>query len=232
MSTDFIYTDGGSVSLLRQVTDQAYRPESYWPESRSPEQLLANIKGKVRRDMARKILAEEGFTGLNAFIASEEIQGDDLRMWGRIHPAMMGGEYLPGFGAGEVEIARISLASTTGDQISIRARREQGTIRYSVVDEYDSVIRLPFESSEVPVTLGELIRLIDEAEYDEDMFSGGLVLSHMNANFDATGELDELEGFVSIESAYYPGLVDHYGDVLDRWFAERRVVDELEEDEE
>ena len=47
----------------------------------------------------------------------------------------MGGEYLPPLRKGEVEIARISLESTTDDQISIRARRGRERIRCRVVDE-------------------------------------------------------------------------------------------------
>lgn len=183
--------------------------------------------------MARRILREKGFVGLTRFIAREEIDGQDRRMWGSIHPALMGGEFLPRLGAGEVEIARISLESTTNDQISVRARITQGGIRYSVVDEYDSVIRLPFDSSEAPLTLDEMIRLIDGAGYDADLYSGGLMLFHLNANFDLGGELDELKGFVSIESAYYPGLSAYYRRVLDQWFAERRSPEELcEQDDE
>ena len=48
----------------------------------------------------------------------------------------MGGEYLPPVKKGEVEIARISLESVSGDQISVRARRSGGRISYSIVDEY------------------------------------------------------------------------------------------------
>jgi len=62
------------------VLNSGFRPETYWPESRTPEQLFANIKGKVRRDIARRILAEEGFAGLNSFIARKELEGEDLFM--------------------------------------------------------------------------------------------------------------------------------------------------------
>jgi hypothetical protein len=40
---------------------------------------------------------------------------------GQIHPTFMGGEYLPNYCRQEVEIARIALASTTSDVISLRA---------------------------------------------------------------------------------------------------------------
>jgi hypothetical protein len=49
----------------------------------------------------------------------------------------MSGEYLPDFEGDEVEIARVTLASATGDIISIRGRHEGGRIHYRIVDEYD-----------------------------------------------------------------------------------------------
>lgn len=168
------------MTVSSQKLDFGFRPTTYWPESRTPEQLLANIKGKARRDMARRILAEGGFAGLNEFIAREELNGDDLMMWGRIHPAMMGGEYLPGLREGEVEIGRISLASTTGDQISIRARWEDDAIRYEVADEYESTFQLSVEKSEAPLTLGEMIHFIDESKHHEDRYSGGLAPMRLN----------------------------------------------------
>lgn len=211
-----------------KTIDMDYRPETYWPESRTPEQLLANIKGKARRDMARRILAEEGFAGLNEFVAREELEGEDLIMWGRVHPAMMGGEYLPGLQPGEVEIARISLASTTGDQISIRAKIDDGKIRYTVADEYESSFHLFLESSEAPLTLEELVNFIDESKYDGDSYSGGLAISHMDANLAGGCEAEELEGFVSVESSFYPGLASYYESVMDNWVNEHRAVDEEE----
>ena len=53
---------------------------------------------------------------------------------GRIHPAFMGGEYLPKLLRNEIEIARISLASTTADQISVRARKLGDSVAYRIVD--------------------------------------------------------------------------------------------------
>jgi len=199
--------------------DFEFLPETYWPGSRTPEQLLTRIKGKVRRDMARDILAEEGFAGLSAFLARAELAGEDLVMWGRVHPAMMGGEYLPALAEGEVEIARIGLDSTTGDQISIRAQQEDSTIRYRAADEYESTFLLSIETSEVPLTLGELIRLIDESAYDGDCYAGGLVISHLAYNLEGGSDVDDLEGFVSVESAYYQT-------VLDLWLDQHRFREE------
>lgn len=113
----------------------SYRPETYWPEALDQEQLLARIKGERRRVIAREALAKDGFAGLDPFLASEELDEGDRKHWGLLHPHCTGGEYLPGLGLAEVEIARISLASTTADQISIRAVHAGEKIRYSVCDD-------------------------------------------------------------------------------------------------
>jgi len=55
---------------------------------------------------------------------------------GQIHPTFMGGEYLPNYRRCEVEIARITLESTTSDVIRLRARSVGSRIKYQLVDEY------------------------------------------------------------------------------------------------
>ena len=82
----------------------------------------------------------------------------------------MGGEYLPDLKTGEIEIARITLKSTTLDVISIRARKSSARISYRMVDEYgEHEYALAIKSSKEPLTLQQVIKLIDSAE------EGGLV---------------------------------------------------------
>ena len=147
--------------------DLNYRPDTYWPESLTPEQLLSRIHGKERQDIARLTYAACGFSGLDAFLAREALTHEEREAWGRVHPLCMGGEYLPDTEAGEVEIARLSMQSTTGDQISMRARQADGVIRYRVVGEYEDEegmrYVLPFETREQPLSLSELMEFIDGA---------------------------------------------------------------------
>jgi hypothetical protein len=49
----------------------------------------------------------------------------------------MGGNYLPDTEEGEVEIARIEIASTTFDVTCLFAKQNNGRILYRVVDEYE-----------------------------------------------------------------------------------------------
>ena len=71
------------------------------------------------------------------------------------------------------------------------------------------------ETSEVPLTLGE-----------EDSYSGGLVVSHLKYNLEYGSDVDELKGFVSVESAFYPELFGYYEAVLDQWLDEHRFQEE------
>jgi hypothetical protein len=87
----------------------------------------------------------------------------------------MGGEYLPALLEDEVDIARISLASVTADQISVRAQRVAEGIAYRIVDEYADLgpgyVCHP-NWTRRPLTLGELVASIDAAQD-----SGGAAMS-------------------------------------------------------
>src|ERR1019366_10033447 len=101
--------------------DLNYRPRDYFWAADLNVRLLSGIVGEARRQLVRKLI-EAGRPipdGLDASVLDEETR----QAWGRIHPSHMGDEFLPRFRNGEVEIASISLASVTADQISVRARR-------------------------------------------------------------------------------------------------------------
>ena len=114
--------------------DLSFRPDTYWPESLTPEQLLSRIRGKRRQDIARHLYREFGFTALNEFLVREGLSEEDRTAWSAGGPWCMGGEYLPEMEEGEVEIARISMESTTSDQVSVSARQVGDYIHYRIVD--------------------------------------------------------------------------------------------------
>ena len=204
--------------------DLSFRPDTYFPESKPREELLSRIKGQSRREIARGILEKEGIAGLNALIARDELTDHDRDMWGRIHPWMMGGEYLPEFKGEEVEIARVSLKSTTFDQKSIRARPEGEHIHLSVEDEYETEYELPVATINKPFTLGQMIEFIDGVAHPEDTYGGGLVESNWNfMQSEVAGHPEESVDFASIESAVYPELERYYNEYGDNWINERLV---------
>ena len=197
--------------------DQNYRPVAYWPDALDQEQLLSRIHGETRRNIARKIIAEEGFAGLNEFLTSETLDDEDRRGWGLMHPDCMGGEYLPQMGAEDVEIARISLASVLSDQIVIRASHAGEKIRYAVLDEYESNYELAFTESEQPLTLGELIALIDGSGSRVEQQLGGLLVCFWENQVDCGYTPDEGVDFAWIQSAWYPELAAYYEQVASDW---------------
>jgi len=204
--------------MMTGKIDFSYRPETYFSESPNREQLLSKIKGKVRREEARARLETFGFSALNDFIARESLDEEERKAWGAIHPANMGGEYLPDPEEDEVEIARVSLRSVTADQITIRARRDGRRIRYRVEDEYETKYQLPFAYSHKPLTLRKLVRLINKV--DDGYHEGGLVIGFWELQLDFE-DREGAEKFVSIDSAYYPELKRYYAEYADRWFQRR-----------
>ncbi len=207
--------------------DLSFRPDTYWPESRTPEQLLARIKGQVRRDLARRVLAEDGFAGLTAFLAREELPDEERRQWGLQHPSCFGGEYLPGTDAEAVEIARISLASVLGDVISVRAIKKPTRITYAVVDEYETAFVPAVHWSREPLTLGRLIELVDETVDEAGDYDRGLVWTFWLQQLEYTDDIRQAIGFVDVESAFYPQLADYYRQEAAAWQAEHVVADTL-----
>jgi hypothetical protein len=223
-----------AVAQKTKVIDLEFRPETYWPESLTPDQLLSRIHGKARQEIARGIYREKGFAGLSAFLVRDELDEGERQSWGRLHPQFMGGEYLPPLEKDEVEIVRISLKSTTGDQISTRARRDGGVIRYRVVGEYDENERMryqqPFDQSLEPLTLSELIMLMDGSFIPADRFSGGLVVANWNCAYEDECDVNQALEFVTISSPFYPDLSAYYDELAKQWSEERRRSDVYEDE--
>ncbi len=157
-----------------------FRPRSlFWPLS-AETHLLSTIKGAERRAMVESILDAGDLEALNAFITKSALDHDERTAFGRLHPAFMGGEYLPDLEDGEIEVARINIASTTSDVTSVYAHRTPKGIGYRVVDEYngETLSGKTTRFSKQPLTLGELTdfflkawpleELLDMNELDRD----------------------------------------------------------------
>ena len=207
--------------------DYEQRPSSYWEDETLEQAILKNIKGDFRREEIRKAIAAGTLDAIPEEILKETLSENVRRFTGRIHPRFMGGEYLPDFEAGEVEIARIALESTTSDVISIRARRTaKGTILYRVADEYGGEFRLSRKRSKRPMSLREMIAFLEETGLEG--MRGGLMLGYNDMNADAMGERESLRHFTRIGSEFYPQLFDHCERVFDEWAGEAFAPDEEE----
>jgi hypothetical protein len=199
--------------------DLEYRPATYWPAAENREQRLSRISGKARRDITRSALETGGIGELNTIgpeVSAETLGERERQAWGAIHPAFMGGEYLAPLAQDEVEIARISLRSTTSDQVSVRACGHDGDIRYRVVDEYETGYELTISTSAEPLTLAQLVTLMDSAGHPDDIYGPGLIRNHWEYNLEFSDPQVAVD-FVSIESAFYPALTSYYSEEASRW---------------
>ena len=201
--------------------DYEFRPKSYWDISDPLEAILKNVKGTNRRQMIRDYWESGRIEELFDTHLLDELGEKERSRLGRIHPTFMGGEYLPDYAEGEVEIARIELESTTADVISIRVKKEGERIAYLIVDEYETEFNILPTHSDKPLTLSELIGLIDGGSEEASL---GLYYTQMNYE---GGErsiewLDQMRHFTRVESVFYPQLNLHYEQLLDLWYEEEK----------
>lgn len=216
--------------------DLGFRPASYWEAADPLAAIIQNIKGQNRREMARDFLTGQSAEALGEIedhYLADELDADTRNSLGGFHPSFMGGEYLPAYAPGETEIARIVLQSVTQDVYSVRARRRsgRGRIRYRIVDEYDSLYDLTRQSSVRPLTLAQLIHLIDTADAGETNEAGDPYLENIIRDQLDDGGAESAAGFVGVESTVYPELGEYYDARLLAW-ALGQVESENEEEAE
>jgi hypothetical protein len=156
---------------------------------------LSTVKGRARRALIKEALETGEADTLPDFVTTSELDTFDRQMLGRIHPMFMGGEYLPKRKSKEIEIARISIQSTTYDVTVLYARRVGQRIHYRVVDEYegDTLEEPSTRTSTKPLTMGKMI----------DFFiTAWNLMDCLESNFDQ--DLEEMLGFFTAESEFYP----------------------------
>ena len=204
--------------------DLDFRPESYWDQKTG----FTNIKGEMRRKIIQQAMSDGKFELLPASLFSDELSDEERQLISQIHPAFMGGEFLPGYRDTEVEIARVSLESVMADVISLRAwLEEDGLIHYQIADEYmeDEAGRYIFnpKTSKLPLTMGAIITLMDTAELNEEHSIGYTGLTswrdhNYNPSYPSKDELESLVTFVQVSSDFYPDLSRWYEDEALEWY--------------
>lgn len=193
---------------------EAFSPDSYWEDNDPLAAILRNVKGAMRCQMIRDRWNAGTIEDLDPTLLADETDPALLRFLERLHPSFMGGEYLPEYLPTEVETARIRLESATSDVISIRARRKPGEsiIHYRIIDEYRTRFNCEPDSSDEPLTHGEMVSLIDEA--------GELGLCFNEENLQYHPDVESLRYFTTVSSAFYPELYDHYDKIHEQWVRE------------
>lgn len=191
----------------------SFRPTTYfWPLPLETH-LLSTVKGAERQNNIRDQIAAGCLNEVPDWMVHQSLSEEVRAALGRMHPLLMGGEYLPNLLPKEVEIARISLESVTGDVISIRARRDKRRIYFRIVDEYGSgsYLQQPSRKSSIlPITLGQLEQMIEEAD-------AGLGI--VKYNHEGGTDSETLRFFLHATSPFYPDLERLYQARVDAWLA-------------
>jgi hypothetical protein len=128
-------------------------------------------------------------------------------------------DFLPEREEAEVEIACVLLASVTADVISIRARRRGKRIVYGIEDEYGTRFRFKPRTSREPLSMGELIAMIDGATGHLGGDAKGLTSAYRNYNLDGCDAADLVE-FVTVSSPFYPEVQGYYEEEAREWLAD------------
>lgn len=199
---------------MNEAIDLDFRPRTYFGPHKLEQHLLSKVKGAVLRDRLKALFAEGRHDEVMGLLEDGGISERDRKALEAMHPMFMGGNYLPDTADGEVEVARIRIASTTFDVTSVYARRDGNVIRYRVVDEYggDSLEGPAEMESKQPLTLGELA----------DFFlMAWPLIGVLEMNFE--GDRDSSLGFFVVESDFYPDfdalcrqrVIEHFAEAAD-----------------
>ncbi|TDY55921.1 hypothetical protein C8D99_1202 [Aminivibrio pyruvatiphilus] len=175
--------------------DYSWRPEDY-SEPFDPEELmLSRISGAARREVVRKMIEEGGTDAVPEGLEMATLSHDERRTLGLFHPSFLGGEYLPPCREYEVEIARVTIRSTTYDVVSVRAKYGKNRISYRINDEYngDNLGEKHTRTSIRPLTLGSLL----------DFLTGAWSL-YESVEYNYPDDLEGQLGFFWGESLHYP----------------------------
>lgn len=175
--------------------DLEQRPRTYFWPLELATQLLTHVKGAARRAALGRLIDEGRLDEIPDYLVRGKLTDTERALLGRIHPQLMGGEYLPDQDEGEVEIARIEIDSTTADVTSVYARRDGERIHCRVVDEYEgeTLTGKREHVSDVPLTLGELY----------EFFMGAWSLPEV-LEMNSFADVDEALAFFRGRSEFYP----------------------------
>jgi hypothetical protein len=204
----------------KQSIDLDYSPESYFWAHDSNIKLSSDIKGAERKALYERAINSGNTFLANSLIDQPILSSEQRTLLGQMHPNFMGGEYLPDLHSEEVEIARITIASTTRDVTCVYAKRGKNRIYYRVVDEYngDTLVN-PTRTSTHPLTLKHLT---------EFFLSSWNLLECLDFNFESDGyPRDVVHSFiVDASSNFYAEFGTYVRFLVNEWLDKKESQDE------
>lgn len=212
--------------------DLSCRPKTYFaaelPPIRSEEQerlrtqILAMLEDGDVAHLAR--LEGEAMDSFLDLLRTERLSEQKRRTAGMIHPAFMGGQYLPPLQDEEVEIAQIHLDSVTQDVISVYARQRRTRIVYKVVDEYEGDFEYDWRPkwSTKPLTMAQMVQLIEGIDLigESDRSGKGYIRYTRDSRVENGEDPIEVLGFITVTSEIYPQLFAYFEAQEAEWFRE------------
>lgn len=187
------------MSTIYAGIDLEFRPPDRLFPMTAEKLLLSRVKGTWRREVLTMAVAEDYLNEVDPFFTQVALDNEERRARAAVHPTFMGGEYLPDFEEGEIEVARIDLRSVTADAISIRLRRLPIGFAYRVVDEYmdeneNGLLESPtFLIADRPLTLAQFGEFSIRVSRLKDI-----------CDTDRFDSADEAQCFVRASSEFYP----------------------------
>lgn len=177
--------------------DLEFRPKTYFRPEKLEKYLLSKVKGAVLRKKLQALFEAGRHQEVRELLGDAAFSAGDRKVLESVHPMFMGGNYLPDTDDGEVEIARISIRSTTFDVTSVYAKPVDGAIHYRVVDEYGGdTLQGPSEAiTSAPMTLGE---------FAEFFLTAWPLIEVLEMNYE--DDVESALGFFSADSEFYPEL--------------------------
>ena len=172
--------------------------------------VLTNIKGQYRRVVIRQLISKgEAETIPNEYF-SQSLPEAIIKELEEKSSRMASGEYLPDYLPGEIELARIIYDTINLEIISIRVRNKGSKFLYRVVDERNTKFAHMPKTSSRPLTLKQLISLIDSINAPKDSyFSQRLKGGDIQIILHPDGKAKLVHRF-EVESEFYPGLSRWY----------------------
>ncbi|HAA47101.1 MAG TPA: hypothetical protein DCE03_01200 [Synergistaceae bacterium] len=207
---------GGAV-MSENMVDYSFRPVTYFQASETGDDILSKVKGAVRRQAIKGLMAENRLDEMPEELLKEDLDEETRQALGRIHPSFMGGEYLPSLDNEEVMIAIVTINSTLSDTVAVLARSGEDCICYRVVDEYNggTLGEKTAMTSRRPLTLRELL----------DFFLGAWDFLEIVAGNCSYSVPDMLEWF-SGDSSFYPSFHEALAQEIIEMYGEEDDDDE------
>ena len=204
--------------------DLSFRPSSHLFPLTAEKLLLSRVKGTQRRESLTAAIEQDRLSDLNPFFTQTSLSAEDRRSRAAIHPSFMGGEYLPDFEEGELEMARLSLRSVTADVISIRLRRTEDGFVYRIVDEY--MDQDPNGLLDEPTTI-----VVDQPLTMKDFGAFVVQVSRMDHWCDPESHEteEEAQDFVVATSEFYPEFGDYIAEAISLKYPKPHSEDDEED---